>query len=88
MYVCVHESGRSSGSVDIRVKVWDMSSGICVSTLAGHTNAVCSVCAIDERRIVSGSVNSTVKVWDVSSGMCIWILAGHTNVHTERTAFV
>jgi WD40 repeat protein len=56
-----------SGSIDDRIKVWDVHTGECKKTLRGHTVGVLSV-AFDGTTIVSGSYDRTVKVWDVHTG--------------------
>jgi WD40 repeat protein len=69
-----------SGSKDKLVKVWYVSSGKEVASLAGHTNEVNSVAfSPDGQHIVSGSDDRLVKVWSVSSGKEVASLVGHTN---------
>jgi WD40 repeat protein len=63
------------GSVDNLVKVWSVSGGMEVASLARHTGYVCS----DGQHIVSGSWDELVKVWSVSGGKEVASLAGHTN---------
>ena len=50
----------------------------CTRTLAGHTSAVYSVCAVSAGVVASAS-DETVRLWDVASGACLHTLAGHTN---------
>jgi len=42
-----------------------------VKTLAGHSDAVESVCAVGGM-LASGSADNTVKLWDVGSGTYVW----------------
>jgi WD40 repeat protein len=53
----------------------------CVTTLAGHQNAVYG-CAWspDSRRIVSASWDETLAVWDANAGELLAILAGHASM--------
>ncbi|KAF2476795.1 WD40 repeat-like protein [Lindgomyces ingoldianus] len=76
-----HDSTRlASGSGDGTVKIWDVSSGKCLSTLKGHSNPISSVAfSHDSTRLASGSYDRTVKIWDVSSGKCLSTLKGHSN---------
>ncbi|KAG9391581.1 serine/threonine-protein kinase WNK4 [Carpediemonas membranifera] len=67
-----------SGSLDNKVRVWDVDSGK-FRTLAGHTNNVNSVAiSPDGKFIVSGSKDCTINVWDAESCSRVQTLKGHT----------
>ena len=55
------------------MKIWDIESHECLSTLSWHSNSVVSVVwSPDGQRIASGSYDDTIKIWDVSvSTICI-----------------
>lgn len=58
-----------SGSEDSIIKVWKLSTGKQVRTLAGHTAGISSVTlSADGEILVSGSEDSTIKVWSLSTG--------------------
>ena len=72
--VAVSADGRLalSGSADRTVKVWDLTSGQELRTLAGHADGVNSVAvSADGRLALSGSDDRTVKVWDLETGNCL-----------------
>eukprot|EP00951_Prasinocladus_malaysianus_P024662 scaffold213729_cov32-Prasinocladus_malaysianus.AAC.1 len=55
-----------SGSRDTDLKVWDLESFTCTTTLEGHEGAVrCVTMTPDGTRIISGSDDGTVKVWNL-----------------------
>ena len=61
-----------SGSLDSTIKVWDLDTGLCLSTLdwmssEGHTGVIRCLQA-DSWRIVSSSDDKTLKVWELESG--------------------
>ena len=57
----------------------DATTGICTSTLSGHTNLVRSLAfSSDGRSLVSGSHDKTVRLWDVQTGGVIRSFHGHT----------
>ena len=59
-----------------QVRVWDVESLKCLSTLTGHSGAVRALAA-SSRRVFSGSDDTTIKVWDSQSLECLRTLEGH-----------
>jgi WD40 repeat protein len=58
----------ASGSHDKTVRVWDVQTGECQSTLEGHSDGVESVVfSPDGSRVASGSHDGTVRAWDIAS---------------------
>ena len=61
-----------SGSFDMSVRVWDVSTDVELKELRGHTGLVSSVAfSSDGRWVVSGSSDKSVRVWDVSMIGCV-----------------
>ena len=61
-----------SGSYDKSVRVWDVHSLQCLSTLQGHSGAVRALAA-SSKRVFSGSDDTTIKVGLLvyaQGGMC------------------
>jgi len=59
----------ASGSDDRTVKIWELETGACRTTLQGHRSGVNSVAITpDGERIVSGSQDNTICVWDAVDG--------------------
>jgi WD40 repeat protein len=51
------------------VKLWDLGTGACEQTLAGHDGVVTSVAlSADGHRALSGSDDRMVKLWDLETG--------------------
>jgi WD40 repeat protein len=62
------------------LRVWEVTSGRELRTLAGHSGAVTGVALSRDGRIaVSSSYDNTLKVWEVASGRELHTLAGHTD---------
>jgi len=62
-----------TGSWDKTVKLWDLSTSTCLSTMTGHFDRVNSVCwNNDGTKLASGSDDSTVKIWNPATGECLW----------------
>ncbi len=75
------QSGKilASGSDDMTVCIWDVSSGRTVHVLRGHTDSVCSVAfGAGESILASGSDDCSIRLWNVSTGECLKVLSGHT----------
>lgn len=67
----------ASGSGDKTVKVWELASGQCNATLAGHEGFVSGLGVLGDGRLVSSSEDGTVRVWDVAQKTCVATLEGH-----------
>jgi len=70
-----------SGSYDMQVRVWDLSTGQCLHRMTGHNAKVYSI-VIDRpnRHCLSGSLDGTVRVWNLDDGSCLWTLRGHAEL--------
>lgn len=75
----------SGGSRDKTIKVWNVSAGVCVATLSGHTERVFALTLLSNGFLVSGSFDNTIKIWDVSQGRCVSTLSGHMNTVNPLT---
>ncbi|KAJ2376762.1 hypothetical protein IW150_001785 [Coemansia sp. RSA 2607] len=70
-----------SASRDKTIKVWELSTGYCIRTLAGHSEWVRSVdVSADARLVCTGSTDHTVRVWDPNTAECKADLRGHEHV--------
>ena len=68
--------GLSSGNII----TLDATTGICTSTLSGHTDSVTSlVFSSDGTSLVSGCYDATVRLWDIQTGGVVRIFHGHTH---------
>ncbi|MCO5552185.1 hypothetical protein L7F22_005696 [Adiantum nelumboides] len=54
-----------SGAMDFTIRVWDLSTAICIQTLQGHSNVVMGLLSWNQY-LLSGSLDGTVKVWAAS----------------------
>jgi len=70
-----HSLNRGS---DKTLKLWDIATGRCIRTFAGHTSGVTSVCISPDRQYaLSGSYDKTLKLWEVKTGSCLHTFEGH-----------
>jgi small GTP-binding protein len=73
-----------TGSADNTVRLWDLKTEQCLSTLNGHKGWVWSVAwSADQRQALSCSDDNTVRLWDIETGKCIRVLEGHTGAVKE-----
>lgn len=69
-----------TGSLNARVRLWDLGTGECLRVFEGHKGMVNGVAwSSDQRRALSGSHDNTVRLWDVGTGRCLRVLKGHKN---------
>ncbi|KAJ3141984.1 hypothetical protein HK100_004465 [Physocladia obscura] len=71
-----------SASKDKTIKVWNSTTGECVSTIfTDHKSWINQVAISDDDDVVaSASSDMTVKVWRIATGECILTLVGHTDI--------
>jgi WD40 repeat protein len=68
----------ASCSADSTIKLWNISSGQEINTLARHTGDVyCLIMLNDAKTLASCSADSTIKLWDITTGLEIKTLTGH-----------
>ena len=51
----------------LRIKIWNVTSGILIRTLIGHTSSVESLAVLDNGLLLSGSNDKTIKLWRVET---------------------
>lgn len=68
-----------TGSSDECVKEWDIATGACLHTLAGHSQEVTSV-AISGNMLFTGSREATAKCWDLTKHQEVHQYVGHLSV--------
>ena len=66
----------ASGSNDTTVKVWDIITGLLVTTLEHSQDMVYSVCFVSDNFLATGSDGKVVRVWNVDTGGLMQSLEG------------
>ncbi|TRY63041.1 hypothetical protein TCAL_00328 [Tigriopus californicus] len=64
--VKINQDVLASGSYDCRVRLWNISHGVCLALLQGHKDLVRSL-DISHGRVVSGDFSGFLKIWDLTS---------------------
>lgn len=77
-----NEAKLASASVDTYIKIWDLATGKCTSTLSGHTDKFHSL-AWPPNQIASGSSDGSLKIWNTITGECISTLKCHDRIIEE-----
>lgn len=61
----------ATASKDTTLRIWEISTGWCQSTLTGHSREITRLLFIEELDVlVSGSLDATVRVWDRKKKVC------------------
>jgi WD40 repeat protein/serine/threonine protein kinase len=77
---------NSFGGYDNALKLWEISTGLCLQTLTGHIGSVNSAnFSADERFILSGGEDKVLKLWKVETGKCLQTFTGHTGCITAAS---
>lgn len=71
-----HRNRCASGSMDNTVKVWNVITGECLHTLAGHT-ALVGLLGISPNYLVSAAADGSLRVWDALNYELKHTLASH-----------
>ena len=58
------------------IKIWNISTGLLIRTLLGHTGELYGLIILNNGFICSGSGDTTIKFWEPNSGECIKTLKG------------
>jgi WD40 repeat protein len=66
----------ATGSMDGRVKLWNVSNGFCAATFSDHSAAVTSIAFAANDVIVSASLDGTVRAYDIRRYRNFRILVG------------
>ncbi|KAL4721787.1 hypothetical protein ACLX1H_011281 [Fusarium chlamydosporum] len=66
----------ASGGSDNTVKIWDITTGLCLHTLEDHDGPVGPVAFLPDGQSVAAASN-TIKIWHTKTGLCLRTLEGH-----------
>ena len=78
----------STGSDDMSIILWKLTTGDCLRTLLGHTKVITSLIFSDDGVLLaSGSPDRTIIVWDVASGSLLHKLEGLGSYPDEVLGF-
>ncbi|KAK1788065.1 hypothetical protein P4O66_016542, partial [Electrophorus voltai] len=73
-----------SGSRDKTIKMWDVSTGMCLMTLVGHDNWVRGVLFHPGGKfVVSCADDKTLRIWDYKNKRCMKTLSAHEHFVTS-----
>jgi WD40 repeat protein len=67
----------ASGSLGTTIRIWDIATKRCESTLRGHDDSVNSLAVLSHGKLASGSYDDTIRIWNISSRQCEMVLRGH-----------
>lgn len=74
----------ASGSKDKTIRVWNVETGIELTTFSGHESFVSDIAfSPDGKRIISGAWDHTVRLWDVEAVTKPTTISGHTFISVD-----
>jgi WD40 repeat protein len=69
----------ASGSNDGSIKLWNMTTLVCIKTILNGSTVYSVAATPDGQYLISGSEDSKVKVWSVATGQCLYMLSHHSD---------
>jgi hypothetical protein len=71
----------ASVSRDKTIRLWEVATGLCCSTLEGHSDSNGAVAfSPDGQLVASATQDKTVRLWDVASSLFLSTLEGHSKM--------
>lgn len=70
----------ATGSGDLWIKLWEITTGSCLATLKGHMKDIWGLCMISQTEIASCSSDSSIKIWSIDKLINTHTLMGHIDV--------
>jgi WD40 repeat protein len=66
------------------MRLWEVSTGRCLSTFGGNTGRITAVClSTDGRFALSGSSDQSMRLWEATTGHCLRVFRGHARPVTS-----
>jgi len=78
----IHGDLLASSGVDGAVRLFDLTRGVYVRDLVGHTGPLWCLqfqCKNGRLKLFSGSSDRTIRAWDCEAGICEKVFVGHTD---------
>ncbi len=66
----------ASAGADKTIKIWDVNTGKCLQTLAGHTGWIFSVVWSPDGKVLASMSENSIHLWDANTGECLQVLEG------------
>lgn len=74
----------ASGSRDKTIRIWDVTSGLCLFTLYGHDNWVRGIAFHPGGKyMLTASDDKTIRIWDIRNKRCMKTLNAHSHFCTS-----
>ncbi|XP_072098258.1 F-box and WD repeat domain containing protein 10B isoform X1 [Mobula birostris] len=70
LFLCEERNFVLSGSFDLSIRRWNLTTGSCMTIYRGHMGDITSL-QLHKDRLVSGAMDCLTKVWDLEQGKCL-----------------
>ncbi|XP_040604790.1 CMT1A duplicated region transcript 1 protein isoform X3 [Mesocricetus auratus] len=70
LFLSEEENILFSGSYDLSIRYWDVTTGTCIRIFYGHQGTITCL-DLHKNRLVSGAKDGQVKEWDIETGKCL-----------------
>jgi WD40 repeat protein len=77
----------ASGESDGLVKIWDVTTGLLVNSLSGHTNKIASLVNLNSKHLASGSHDGQIRIWNYHNGACLRTFKSHLQTVSSLSLF-
>ena len=73
-----------SGGWDLTIKVWDLQTGECLTTILAGTTTEDDIFSVEagrtEQEAITGHRDGTIRLWDLATGICTATMTGHASI--------
>ena len=73
----INKQVLATGLNNNNINLWNITNGLIILTLKGHSSVITSLELLNDKILVSGSVDTKIKLWNTTNGQLIMTLSNY-----------